>query len=90
MYQTTMLLSQHFTENILALFSHVLTFTCFSVGGQCCEQTDGVALAFPLSPVIFPPAEITTSVTLLRKFFLHHAILYFIFNGWGGGTSGEV
>jgi hypothetical protein len=77
-YQIVMLLSQHFTENILALFSHVLTSTCFSVGGQCCEQTDGVALGFPLSAVIFPPAEITTSVTPLRKFFFHHAILYFI------------
>jgi len=78
-----MLLSQHFTENILALFRHVLTSACFSVGGQSCELTDGVALDFPLSPVIFPPAEIATNVTPLRKFFLHHAILYFICFWWG-------
>lgn len=46
-YQTVMLLGQHFTDNILALFRHVLASAWFSVGGQCCELTDGVALGLP-------------------------------------------
>jgi len=46
------LLNQHHSEDILALFRHVLTSTYFSVGGQFYEQTDGVATGSPLSPVI--------------------------------------
>jgi hypothetical protein len=46
------LLSQHFSEDILALFRHVLTSTYFSVGGKFSEQTDGVAMGYLLSPVI--------------------------------------
>jgi hypothetical protein len=43
---------QHFSEDILALFRHVLTSTYFSFGGQFCEQTNGVAMGSPLSPII--------------------------------------
>jgi hypothetical protein len=46
------LLSQHFSEDILALFRHVLTSTYFSFGGQFYEQTDGVSKGSPLSPMI--------------------------------------
>jgi len=46
------LLSQHFNDDILALYKHVLTSTYFSVDGQFYEQTDGVAMGSPLSPVI--------------------------------------
>jgi hypothetical protein len=46
------LLNQHFQEDILALFRHVLTSTCFCFDGQYYEQTDGVAMGSPLSPVI--------------------------------------
>lgn len=46
------LLSQHFSGNILVLFTYVLTPTYFSVGGQFYEQTDGVAMGSALSPVI--------------------------------------
>jgi hypothetical protein len=46
------LLRQHFSEDILALFRHVLTSTYFSFGGQFYEQTDGVVMGSPLSPVI--------------------------------------
>jgi hypothetical protein len=46
------LLSQHFEDDILALFKHVLTSTYFCYDGQFYEQTDGVAMGSPLSPVI--------------------------------------
>jgi retron-type reverse transcriptase len=46
------LLSQHFKDEVLALFKHVLTSTYFCVEGQFYEQTDGVAVGSPLSPVI--------------------------------------
>jgi hypothetical protein len=46
------LLSQHFSEDIVALFRHVLTSTYFSFGGQFYEQTDRVAMGSPLSPVV--------------------------------------
>ena len=46
------LLSHHFTEDILALFKLVLTSTYFCFNGQHFEQTDGVAMGSPLSPVI--------------------------------------
>jgi len=46
------LLSQHISGDILVLFTHVLTPTYFSVGDQFYEQTDGVAMGSPLSPVI--------------------------------------
>jgi hypothetical protein len=41
-------LLSHFSEDILALFRHVLTSTYFSVGGQFYEQTDGVATLCPV------------------------------------------
>jgi hypothetical protein len=44
-------LLRHFSEDILALFRHVLTSTYFSLGEQFYEQTDGVAMGSPLSPV---------------------------------------
>jgi hypothetical protein len=46
------LLSRHFDEAILRLFCHVLTSSFFSFNGQFYEQTDGVAMGSPLSPVI--------------------------------------
>jgi hypothetical protein len=46
------LLSQHFQKDILALFHHTLTSTYFCFDGQYYEQTDGVAMGSPLSPVI--------------------------------------
>ena len=46
------LLSQHFNKDILALYKHVLTSNYFCVDGQFYEQTDGVAMGSPLSPVI--------------------------------------
>src|SRR5215469_1292483 len=46
------LLSQHFKKDILALFRHALTSTYFCFDGQYYEQTDGVAMGSPLSPVI--------------------------------------
>jgi hypothetical protein len=46
------LLSQHFTDDILALFKLVLTSTYFCIDDQYFEQTDGVAMGSPLSPVI--------------------------------------
>ena len=44
--------SQHFNKDILALYKHVLTSTYCCVDGQFYEQTDGVAMGSPLSPVI--------------------------------------
>jgi hypothetical protein len=46
------LLSHHFEDDVLALFKHVLTSTYFCFDGQFYEQTDGVAMGSPLSPVI--------------------------------------
>jgi hypothetical protein len=46
------LLSQHFKDEVLALFNHVLTSTYFCVEGQFYEQTDGVAMGSTLSPLI--------------------------------------
>jgi hypothetical protein len=46
------LLSHHLENSTLALFKHVLTFTYFCYDGQFYEQTDGVAMGSPLSPVI--------------------------------------
>jgi retron-type reverse transcriptase len=46
------LLSHHFTQDFLALFKLVLTSTYFCFNGQLFEQTDGVAMGSPLSPVI--------------------------------------
>jgi sorbitol-specific phosphotransferase system component IIC len=45
---TIYLLGQHFAEDILRLFPHVLTTSYFSFNGQI----DGVAMGSPLSPVI--------------------------------------
>jgi retron-type reverse transcriptase len=44
-------LSHHFEDDVLALFKHVLTSTYFCFDGQFYEQTDGVAMGSPLSPV---------------------------------------
>jgi hypothetical protein len=49
--QSLNLLSQHFSEDILALFRHVLTSTYFSFL-QFYEHTHSVAMCSPLSPVI--------------------------------------
>jgi len=46
------LLRKHFKDEILALYKHALTSTYFCVDGQFYEQTDGVAMGSPLSPVI--------------------------------------
>ena len=44
--------SQHFEDNVLVLFKHVLTSTYFCFVGQFHEQTDVIAMGSPLSPVI--------------------------------------
>ena len=46
------LLCQHFKDEILALYKHVVTSIYFCVDGQFYEQTDGVAMGSPLSLVI--------------------------------------
>jgi len=46
------LLSHHFEDDVLTLLKHILTSTYFCFGGQFYEQTDGVALGSPLSPLI--------------------------------------
>jgi len=46
------LLSHHFEDDALALFKHALTSTYFGFDGQFYEQTDGVAMASPHSPLI--------------------------------------
>jgi hypothetical protein len=46
------LLSQHFEDDVLALFKHALTSTYFCFDGQFYKQMDGVAMGSPLSPVI--------------------------------------
>jgi retron-type reverse transcriptase len=46
------LLSHHFEDDVLALFKHVLTTTYVCFDGQFYEQTEGVAMGSPLSPVI--------------------------------------
>jgi hypothetical protein len=44
--------NRHFDEGILRLFRHVQTSSFFRFNGQFYEQTDGVAMGSPLSPVI--------------------------------------
>ena len=46
------LLSHHFEDGVLALFKHDLTSTYFCFDGKFYEQTGGVAMGSPLSPVI--------------------------------------
>jgi hypothetical protein len=46
------LLSKYFEKDTLTLFKHALTSTYFCFDGQFYEQTDGVAMGSPLSPVI--------------------------------------
>jgi retron-type reverse transcriptase len=46
------LLSQHFTDDILALFKLMLTSTYFCINNQYFEQTDGVVMGLPISPGI--------------------------------------
>ena len=50
--ETITLLNRHFKDEDLALYKHALTSTYFCVDGQFFEQTDGVAMGSPLSPVI--------------------------------------
>ena len=45
-------MSTHFDKDILSLFKHTLTSTYFCFKGEYYEQTDGVAIGSPLSPVI--------------------------------------
>jgi hypothetical protein len=40
--------SQHFSENIPALFRHALYSTYFSSGGKFYEETEGVSMGSPL------------------------------------------
>jgi hypothetical protein len=49
---TKNLLGHNFEDDILGLFRHVLTTSYFTFNGQFYGQTDGVAVASPLSPVI--------------------------------------
>jgi retron-type reverse transcriptase len=49
---TLQFLGQHFEEDLLMLFRHVLTSTYFCFEGKFFEQTDGVAMDSPLSPVV--------------------------------------
>jgi retron-type reverse transcriptase len=46
------LLSKKKKKDILDLFRHVLTSTYFCYNGQYYEQTDGVTMGSPFSPVI--------------------------------------
>ena len=46
------LFSNHFEDGVLALFKHVLTSTYFCFDGKFYEQTYGVVMGSPLSPVI--------------------------------------
>jgi len=46
------LLRQHFSDDILYLFRHVLAYSYFSVGGRFCEQIDGVDMDSRPSAVI--------------------------------------
>jgi hypothetical protein len=46
------LLIQQFEDDVLALFKHVLTSTCFCFDGQFYEQMDGVVMGSSLSTVI--------------------------------------
>jgi hypothetical protein len=46
------LLSRHFNKDILKLFCHVLNSSLFRFSGHFYEQTDGVAMVLPLSPII--------------------------------------
>jgi hypothetical protein len=45
-------LSQHFEEDILRLFLHVLMAPYFSFAGQFYEQNDSMPMGSPLCPVI--------------------------------------
>jgi hypothetical protein len=49
---TLQLLGQHFKEDLLVLFIHVLTSTYFCFEGKFFEQTNGVAMGSPLFPVL--------------------------------------
>lgn len=45
-------LSHHFEYDVLALSKHILTSAYFCFDGQFYEQTDGIAMGLPISPVI--------------------------------------
>jgi hypothetical protein len=49
---TLQLVGQHFEEDLLVLFKHMLTSTYFCFKGKFYEQTNGVAMGSPLSPVV--------------------------------------
>jgi hypothetical protein len=49
---TIELISHHFEDDVLALFKHVLASMYFCFEGQFYEQTEGVAMGLPLSPVV--------------------------------------
>lgn len=45
-------LAKYFPEDIVSLFKHTLTTTYFQWNGNFYEQTDGVAMGNPLSPIV--------------------------------------
>lgn len=51
-WKTISLISEKFAPELTQLFRHVLTSTYFVFNGQYYEQTDGVAMGSPLSPVV--------------------------------------
>ena len=50
--ESLQLIKNHFPEDICALFHHCLKTTYFQYNEEFYEQTDGVAMGSPLSPVI--------------------------------------
>jgi hypothetical protein len=61
--ETMSLPSQHFEEDILRLFCHVLMASYFNFAGQCYEKIDGVAMGSPLFPVIANFRHLATDPT---------------------------
>lgn len=47
------LLDRHFEENILELFHHVVTSSYFSLAGQFCKQTNGMAMGLLVTATFF-------------------------------------
>lgn len=46
------LLEPHFSRNLVQLFHHVLSSTCFLFNGKYYDPLEGVAMGSPLSPVV--------------------------------------